>query len=130
AGTPDSLVVHGSVSAQEQRARGHHVAARREGELRSWHLVARCAADLTDGLDDQVDAVHVCLRQAAAARVVGQVAAYLEAAVLDEAPRLARLAEAVFLAWAEAERREALVALRHDGLRRPASRRPRETARP
>src|SRR5579885_3395835 len=61
-----------SVPAQQERARRHHVAAGHERELRARHLIHRRAADLARGLDDEVDAVDVGLREAAAPVVVGR----------------------------------------------------------
>src|SRR5207249_8596727 len=94
------------VTAEQQRARRYHVAAGHERELRARHLVERRAADLPRRLDDEVDAMDVCLTQASPARVARGPPAHLQPVVLDEGARLARLAEAVLLERGEDERRE------------------------
>src|SRR5437879_10567799 len=111
-----------SVASEEESARRHHVAAGHERELRARHLVERRAADLPRRLDDEVDAVHVRLREAPAARVAREASTELQPAVLDERARLARLAEAVLLQRSEDERREGVVELRHLHLPGPDAR--------
>src|SRR5690242_14634116 len=98
---------------KDERARRNALAAGDETGGRAVDLAGRRAAHLTHALDDQVEAVHVRLRHAAARGVGRQPAVRpLERAVLGERGTLAALAEAVALERERDQRAERVVDLR------------------
>src|SRR5262249_31326019 len=82
------------LASQHDGARRDAGRAGDERRLAAGHLVHRRAADLADAFEDQIEAVHVGFRQAAARRQHRERAAELDAAGLGERAALPALAEA------------------------------------
>src|SRR5690606_11723900 len=89
----------------------HAFAAGDQAGRRVVNLVCRHATHLANPFVDQVEAVHVCLREATATGVDGQSTTELEGAVLGERCALPTSAKAVSLEREQDERREGVVDL-------------------